>query len=279
MYCTYLTFYCGNKMPPFYIGSSSISQIEKGYHGSVSSRRYESIWLSELKNAPQLFKTRVIKTFNTREAAFEHELYLQRKFDVVKSEFYINQSYATKDGFCGRDVSGENNPRFGVPVSLETRAKMSKARNSWSMTEEHCTNISLGGKKLWENHEYRKKMCSMRKGSGNSNFGKYGVDSPNYGKKRTQESKDKISSALKGKKKTEEQCNIGKKVYTIEAENGIIFSGYNLEEFSEAIGLKHTTFFYTKVSKKFKNGFKIIGTADIRGTDKSVPLTLFLHQA
>jgi hypothetical protein len=52
IYCTYLTIYSGNKLPPFYIGSTSVNRISNGYHGSVSSKRYKSIWLEELKTNP-----------------------------------------------------------------------------------------------------------------------------------------------------------------------------------------------------------------------------------
>jgi hypothetical protein len=32
IYCTYITFYSGNKLPPFYIGLGSISKIKNGYN-------------------------------------------------------------------------------------------------------------------------------------------------------------------------------------------------------------------------------------------------------
>lgn len=33
IYCTYITFYRGSKLPPFYIGHSTIKKVEKGYRG------------------------------------------------------------------------------------------------------------------------------------------------------------------------------------------------------------------------------------------------------
>ena len=57
MYCVYLTTYKGNKLPPFYIGSTQVVQVERGYHGSVRSKKYEMMWKSELINNPHLFKT------------------------------------------------------------------------------------------------------------------------------------------------------------------------------------------------------------------------------
>jgi hypothetical protein len=59
-FCVYLTIYSGDKLPPFYIGSSSISKVNTGYCGSVCSKRYKQIWVSELQQNPQLFDQRII---------------------------------------------------------------------------------------------------------------------------------------------------------------------------------------------------------------------------
>lgn len=115
IYCTYLTIYSGNKLPPFYIGSSSVYKIQcKNYHGSVSSYRYKSIWKSELRLNPQLFKTKIITTHNTRAEATAKELSFQCSLNVVNSMLYMNEALAKLHGSHGRDVSGKLNPRYGV---------------------------------------------------------------------------------------------------------------------------------------------------------------------
>lgn len=50
IYCTYLTIYSGNKLPPFYIGYKDLHSIENGYRGSVDSLAFKEIWLSEIKS-------------------------------------------------------------------------------------------------------------------------------------------------------------------------------------------------------------------------------------
>jgi hypothetical protein len=35
IYCVYLTCYRGNKLPPFYIGYSTIEKVKDGYKGTV----------------------------------------------------------------------------------------------------------------------------------------------------------------------------------------------------------------------------------------------------
>ena len=106
MYCTYLTIYTGNKLPRRYIGSTTISRINENYHGSVKSKKYKEIWISELRDNPHLFKTRILKTFNSHKDALNEELRVQKKYDVVRSKNYINMSFAQPNGFFGMSKSG-----------------------------------------------------------------------------------------------------------------------------------------------------------------------------
>lgn len=127
IYCTYLTIYCGNKLPPFYIGSTSIENINKGYHGSVASKKYKDIWFSELKRNPNAFKTIIITTHQTREDALEKEIYFQTKMNVANSQMYINMAIA-KRKFINYDRR---------IISSETRKKMSAAKKGKPQTPEH----------------------------------------------------------------------------------------------------------------------------------------------
>lgn len=113
IYCTYLTIYKGNKLPPFYIGSSTVKNVESGYHGSVVSKKYKSIWNSELKKHPNLFKTKILSLHETGEEAREKELKFQRELNVVESTLYINMGYATVNGCFGISRKGKDNPMYG----------------------------------------------------------------------------------------------------------------------------------------------------------------------
>ena len=125
-FCVYLTIYSGNKLPPYYIGSTNCKKLLNGkYHGSVSSKKYKSIWKEELKNNKHLFISHIIYESDTREESLEEE-YNQHKFwDVVKNPLFINMSLASKNGFFGMDNSGKIN-------SKETRLKIKESllRNS-----------------------------------------------------------------------------------------------------------------------------------------------------
>ena len=113
MYCVYLTTYAGDKLPPFYVGSTSKQKITEGYKGSVSSAEWKAIWEYELKNHPDLFNTWIISEHSTRKEALEAELKYQIENNVVESTQWINKSLAQPNGFFGMDVSGKNNPMYG----------------------------------------------------------------------------------------------------------------------------------------------------------------------
>ena len=121
IYCTYITFYRGNKLPPFYIGSTSVERILDNYHGTVLSKEYKAIWKSELKQNPHLFETKIISTHKDRKDALAKEYKLQKFLGVVKSNLYINKSLANVNGFFGMDVKGKSNPNYGKSWSMEKR--------------------------------------------------------------------------------------------------------------------------------------------------------------
>lgn len=119
IYCVYVTFYRGNKLPPFYIGSSTIEKVNEGYRGSVRSKEFRKLWESEIKNNQHLFKTIIISTHKTRKLAIEKELYFHTTLNVVKSKMYVNKSKANVGGYFGMDVAGVNNPNYGKRWSKE----------------------------------------------------------------------------------------------------------------------------------------------------------------
>ena len=127
MYCVYLTSYFGNKLPMFYIGSSSISKVNNGYHGSVKSKKYKSIYECELKNNPHLFKTRIISIHKLREDAIQKEYKLQKQLNVSISSIYFNECYASR--FFGQRNAGKNNGFYGRKHTEETLQKMRKPKS------------------------------------------------------------------------------------------------------------------------------------------------------
>ncbi len=186
MYCTYLTVYFGNKMPMYYIGSTSIKKFNRGYRGTPSSVSYKSIWRSELRFNPQLFKTHLLKTFETRREAFQSEEKIHKFLNVINSTLYVNMCYANRFQTYGHKHSEETKKKIGekskgrskgIPRSEETKSKISNAnkgricsdhqraavsrtntqRNTGvKLSDEHRANISAA-KKLW----WKSNKCKM----------------------------------------------------------------------------------------------------------------------
>lgn len=119
MFVVYLTMYSGDKLPKWYIGSSSRERVLSGYTGSVASRKWSDIYYKELKENRHLFKTRILSTHETRAEAVHEEYRLQRLHKVVTNNLYFNESYAAKNGCFARDKTGELNPMYGQGEKLK----------------------------------------------------------------------------------------------------------------------------------------------------------------
>lgn len=126
MYCVYLTVYKGNKLPPFYIGSSSTRKVLNGYHGSVQSRHFKKLWKTEIEQNPKLFKTTIIFTSDNRKLCYEKEELIQRNLNVIHNPLYINMCYANKN--------------FDS-TSLEVRLAISKSKKGVSLTSDQRKNL------------------------------------------------------------------------------------------------------------------------------------------
>jgi len=200
--CVYITIYKGNKLPPFYIGScSDIKKINNGYHGSVSSIRYKSIWKQELKDHPELFKTIILSKYETYGEALQREEYLHYLFDVANNPMYINMSNGSgRFGVAGEDhprpmkgrqltnehkmklgKKGSLNPFYGKTHTPEAKALIIKAnlgkkhssatkslmslqRQGRTLTKEHIERTAAGNRGKKRTIESRKKMSIARIG-------------------------------------------------------------------------------------------------------------------
>jgi hypothetical protein len=147
-YCVYLTIYRGNKLPPFYIGSTLVKYVDDGYHGSVKSKKYKEIYRKELVENKHLFKTIIIKKYYSRKYAMFKERKIQEKLNVVRSEMYMNLSVAKDFGWFGMKVKGINNPVYG---------------KRWKKTPKQIENCRKASLKAFSNLEYKEKISKIRK--------------------------------------------------------------------------------------------------------------------
>lgn len=181
IYCTYLTVYSGSKLPPFYIGSTSLKNISNGYRGSVTSKKYKTIWKDELKNNPHLFQTKIISNHNTRKEATSKELCLQKLLKVVKSLMYINMAYASPNGYFGmgnkgipksssmkEKLKGNSNAKSNTkPKSKAHKESISRAHLGKIRNKFHSEAISLAKKGgFWWNKDGTTKVSKTSPGDG-----------------------------------------------------------------------------------------------------------------
>jgi hypothetical protein len=148
--CVYLVTYSGSLLPPKfkdstitptkYIGSGFVNKIFNGYRGSVGSAKYARIWKQELKENPHLFHLEFISFHDNRQDALMEENLVQRDLNVIKSENYVNLSYANGDFICNghteeskkrMQIAAKNRP---LPTE-ETRKKLQLSRKFTRHTE------------------------------------------------------------------------------------------------------------------------------------------------
>jgi len=163
MFAVYITTYLGNKLPKYYIGSTSIKNIKNRYRGTPTSKRYGNIFRSELKNNPHLFDTEIISKHSTRIEALEAERKIQIEMNVLSDSNFINMGIATCNSFCS--LSGEKHWTHNV----DYKEYLIKSR----------------GLKWWNDYLKARK------------FGSESFDTK-FGKRKAQEIKNKMSESSKG---------------------------------------------------------------------------------
>lgn len=154
IYVTYLTIYSGNKIPPFYIGSTNLDKINHEYRGSVLSKKYKNTWKKELKEHPELFKTVILSKHYTRKEAFDREIKFHESLRVHKNPLYINMATANalfhieKHSYETRKKQSISRKKY--LENPQNRASLSQSLKKYKRTIQHNQNISnaLKGKKL-----------------------------------------------------------------------------------------------------------------------------------
>lgn len=186
-------------MPRRYIGSTNCRKIETGYRGSVSSKSWKEIFNKELQENPQLFKTRILQKFDTRDAALNAEYDLHIRYDVVKSDKYINMANCRPNGFFGRDVSGKSNPMYGKSRTGEKHlggenisaalTQLYASERGRLISEKQSMRLKEHNPWKGQHHteETKQHMSDMRRGENNGM----------YGKTHTTESRKSISDKRK----------------------------------------------------------------------------------
>lgn len=177
------------------------------------------------------FEKKILKVFETSHEALEYEREVILEKNACESEEYYNIAEGGVGGYLNKGktdeekkifyknlsekLKGENNPRYGKPLSEYTKMKISKAnKEAWKNNEKRRENASIArtgenspmyGKTISEYH--KKRLSEVHKGRiksekerENISKSKMGEKNPMYGKKLTKEHREKISNANKGEK-------------------------------------------------------------------------------
>lgn len=165
MFCVYLTKYSGDKLPPFYLGSSSLSRIAAGYLGSVSSKRWKQLWLEETRNNRHLFTVEILSQLATREEALAEELRLQLELNVVNDERYANSALARRKFWYEPGPQVGQKVRAGLAsLTAHDKARMIEVRKAnmqkrtKAKQDQINQNISAGIQSLSEEQKQLRKQ-------------------------------------------------------------------------------------------------------------------------
>lgn len=169
--------------------------------------------------------------------------YIYKITNLINGKVYIGQSICIEERWKNEkkgQVNGHlknafnkyglNNFRFEVLRNVPLQTGITKTlldvyemyfiRQYQSSNQKYGYNKTNGGTTNYSlSDETRKLLSEKRTGKGNAQYGKCGILSPNFGRKRSLETRQKQSRAAKGKKKTPEHCanlskvRIGKKLH------------------------------------------------------------------
>ena len=152
---------------PFYVGKGCGDRWRNLY------RDYNPRFMNIINKVPVVVSILIDNL--TEEESFDFECYYIWLYRDIIGYDICN----IPDGGEGQSLCGELNPFYGKHHSEETRKLLS---------EQH--------KGMTYSQETKDKLSAMRKGEGNSMWGRRGELSPHWGKKHSEERKDNISKAL-----------------------------------------------------------------------------------
>lgn len=186
---TYLYKKTHNKTGMMYLGKTC----------SIDPNRYKGsglYWIRHIKKHGYDVTTEILKECcNSRELVYWGKYYSEL-WNIVESKEWANMRVEDGNGgatFTGKTHSPETKQKLraahtGKIVSNETRQKISELKkgNSWG---NHTEETKIKIRSYCHSEEFKIQLSQSRLGSGN----------PNYGKTISDETRKKISDAMKGK--------------------------------------------------------------------------------
>ena len=208
-----------------YIGqtiNSLKSRKSDHFNKADNSTRNNHFCSALRKYGADSFRWQVICICPNIDSLNEREQYYIAYYDSIKCGYNLTNgglNYIVSDETKQRmsknspDRSGKNNPMYGVHLYGEDNPMYGKHHSDEANEKNRKAHL---GKKA--SAKTLKKLSIINSGENNSNYGKRGKDSPNYGKHHTEETVGKMRQAKLGKnnpmydkkmsKKTKEKMSI-----------------------------------------------------------------------
>ena len=233
-----------------YIGLSE--NIERRYreHTNGNDMKSSRIDRAMVKYGEDKFDLEIIEELpNDRTLLMEREEYWVAYYSTYEDKNHYN---LTPGGdFCPMKApeiaakvskvnSGKNHPMYGKKLPEKTRKKISKALSG----ENNPAKLP----------EVRAKLSKALSGKNNPMYGKKGEESPNFGRKHTQKSREKISKAHSGKKLSQKTKDKLSKINS--GENNPFFGHKHTPEARKKISKARNTSGYYRVYKRNEKGCK-----------------------
>ena len=190
-----------------YYGVHSCNCLPKEDIGIEYFSSAKKEFINHQKQNPEQYKYKVIKIFDTRVEAVEHEIFLHKKFDVKLHEQFYNRSNQTSTGFDRSGIKQSYKSPAGCRIMNDgTIFKLVKPEE---FNTYICNGYAFGGKPKSE--ECKKKISIANKGYIATEETKAklreacgGENNSMYGKNHTEESKAKMRKSAEGRIISEE---------------------------------------------------------------------------
>ena len=186
----------------FYIGQHSTSNLDDGYKGSGKKL------LDYYKKYPKEYTKEILcycsnkSELDIKEKYYIEHLYNENCLNIAKGgsggDILANMNEAERIEF-GKKVSIGLNSRSEKKKQQASKHLSNGQKNRWkNMSEEEYNEYCNKMKMLYINDPYLKEKTSHY-GEQNGMYGKRGINNPNYGSHRSDETKKKQSESAMGK--------------------------------------------------------------------------------
>lgn len=165
----------GYEQDKYYVGITSLVPTYRWCNGKGYKEQY--FYRAIQKYGWHNIKHEIIAENLTEDEAINFEILLINKLNSNNSIYGYNIS---DGGFGSKGLKGEKNPLFGIPLSEETKRKLSESAKGKKLSDETKQKISIAVKEMWKDEDFKR----SRSGINHHCYGKhrtdvkYGFDNP-----------------------------------------------------------------------------------------------------